>query len=77
MRLKAGGQRLEGGGWRLEAVRWRVMPGSWRLSKAKKRFRKTRIRKDYGLVSKKCSTSLPGGNLVDGLPPVSSPGDAV
>ena len=71
-RLEAGGQRLEGGGWRFEAGRWRVVPGSWRPSKAKERFRKTRMRKDWGWVNKKCSTSFPGGNLVDGLPPVSS-----
>ena len=50
---------MEAGGWRLDAFGWRL--GLEARGSIKR-----------GLGEQECSTSFPGGNLVDGLPPVSS-----
>ena len=59
---RARSKEVEAGGWRLEAFGWRLgleARGS--------------IKRGFG--EQECSTSFPGGNLVDGLPPVSSVGN--
>ena len=55
----AGSKEVEAGGWRLDASGWRL--GLEARGSIKR-----------GLGEEECSTSFPGGNLVDGLPPVSS-----
>ena len=50
---------VEAGGWKLEAFSWRLGLGA-----------RGSIKRGFG--EQECSTSFPGGNLVDGLPPVSS-----
>ena len=55
----AGSKGVEAGGWRLDVFGWRL-------------GLEARGTKKRGLGEQECSTSFPGGNLVDGLPPVSS-----
>ena len=61
LEAEARSKGVEAGGWRLEAFRWRL-------------GLEARASLKTGFGEQKCSTSFPGGNLVDGLPPVSSTG---
>ena len=73
-RLVAGGWRLEAGGWRLEAGGRGLEAEGRRPSMSKFSQREKEKKPDAQKkvsMKRKCSTSCPGGNLVDGLPPVS------
>jgi hypothetical protein len=81
LRLEAGGWRLEAQGFRLEAGSWTLeaagrgleaegrRPSVSSFSQREKETKSDAQKK--GSMKRKCFTSCPGGNLVDGLPPLS------